>query len=54
MLPALLSPHALLIAVIFGAYLILMAVLGAYIWRSGQPRDDDEDPARPDLLPMAA
>jgi hypothetical protein len=30
-------PHAVLIAVIFVPYIVLMAGLGCYIWKTGQP-----------------
>ena len=43
MLPAVLSAHILIIAAIFGSYLVLMVGLGYYIWRSGQPRDPGSD-----------
>jgi hypothetical protein len=40
-----LSGHALLIAAIFVPYMLLMIGLGAYIWHTGQPRSDREQPA---------
>jgi hypothetical protein len=61
-----LSSHVLLIAAIFVPYLTFMIGLGAYIYRSGQPRneihheqspDDGEGPDRdegPVLLRAAA
>ena len=36
-----LSAHALVIAAVFVPYLVLMAGLGVYIWRTGRPRSDD-------------
>lgn len=33
--------HALLIAAVFVPYMAFMITLGAYIWRTGQPRSDD-------------
>ena len=53
------SPHALLIAAVFVPYLILMVGLGAYIYRTGQPRSadrdqDDGEPPGPVTLPAAA
>jgi hypothetical protein len=53
-------PHAVVIAAIFGPYLILMITLGIYIWNSGRSRHDhDEDTEReadpgPAVLPAAA
>ncbi len=43
---AVLSAHALIVAVIFGAYLLLMAALVAWIWLTGHPRgrEDRDDP----------
>ena len=56
-------PHALLIAVIFVPYIVLMAGLGYYIWKTGQPagttdttdtdEKDERDPG-PVLLRAAA
>jgi hypothetical protein len=37
-----LSPHNLLIAVIFVPYVVMMAALGVYIYRTSRPRDRDE------------
>lgn len=36
-----LGAHTLLIAAIFVPYVVLMTALGAYIYRTGQPRNQD-------------
>ena len=36
-----LSFHCLLIAAVFVPYIVLMVILGAYIYRTGHPRSDD-------------
>lgn len=48
--------HTLLIAAIFVPYIVIMVILGTYIYRSGRhPRTDDPPDAgedsRPHLLP---
>jgi len=56
--PAVLRPHALLIAVIFVPYMGLMITLAVFIYRTGHPRDrsidEDEDRDRDPDLPVAA
>jgi hypothetical protein len=52
--------HALLVAAIFIPYMTLMAGLGYYIWRTGQPRGRDHDSSDEEgelasaVLPIAA
>jgi hypothetical protein len=50
-----LSSHTLLVAAVFVPYLVLMVILGAYIYRTGHPRSDDPPDADGDeRLPALA
>ena len=49
--------HALVIAAVFVPYMVLMVILGVYIYRTGHPREDkppDTGDPGPAVLPEAA
>jgi hypothetical protein len=41
-------PHTLLVAAIFTVYMGSMIAFGAYIWRTGVPREHDDTGDAPD------